>query len=130
MCSSDLSFQSSSDGGKTFTPRLRLSDKPFSSRIGFGADRDLPDIGSRLGLLSTDTRSLAVWTDTRAGTEASYKQDLGQAVVAFSDPARLSDTLESLLRYGGIALALVGLLVLAGALLWSRRPLAGPAGAR
>lgn len=126
----EVSLQSSSDGGKTYTRRLRLSDKPFSSRIGFGANRGLPDIGSRLGLLSTDVRALAVWTDTRAGTAASNKQDLAQAITAFSDPARLSDRVESLLRYGGIALALAGLAVLGWALLWSARPLAGRAEAR
>ena len=32
----------------------------------------------------TDSRALAVWGDTRAGTRASSKQDLGRAVVAFS----------------------------------------------
>ena len=123
----EVSLQSSSDAGKTYTRRLRLSDKPFSSRIGFGNDRGLPDIGSRLGLLSTDSRALAVWTDTRAGTKDTRKQDIAQGVVAFSDPARLSGPLEALLRYGGIALALAGLLALGWGLLWAGRPLAGSA---
>jgi len=126
----EVSFQFSSDGGKTYSPRVRLSDKAFSSRIGFGHDRGLPDIGSRLGLLSTDSRALAIWTDTRAGTVYSNKQDLAQGIVAFSDPPRLSDAVESILRYGGIALALAGLLVAGWALLWLRRPLAGRAQAR
>jgi hypothetical protein len=118
-----VSLQSSFDGGKTFTARLELSDKPFNSGIGFGDDRGLPDIGSRLGLLSTNERALAVWTDTRAGTKESNRQDLAQAVVGFSDPPRLSDTAEKLLRYGGIAVALAGLAILGLALLWSDRPL-------
>ena len=118
-----VSLQSSTDGGETFSQRLQLSDKSFSSRVGFGIDRNLPDIGSRLGLLSTDERALAVWTDTRAGTRDSKKQDLAQAITAFSDPPRLSDTAEKLLRYGGILVALAGLAIAALALLWSGRPL-------
>jgi len=112
----EVSFQSSFDGGDSFTGRVPLSTKAFSSRVGFGLERGLPDIGSRLGLESTDSRALAVWTDTRAGTTASRKQDIARAVVAFSDPERISDPLEALLRYGGITLGLVGLLVVALAL--------------
>jgi len=108
----EVSLQSSSDQGDSFGERIRLSDKPFSSRIGFGSERDMPDLGSRLGLLSTDSRAFAVWTDTRGGTFASNKQDLARAVVAFSDPARLSKPVELLLRFGGLALALLGLLLM------------------
>jgi hypothetical protein len=111
-----VSLQFSSDHGESFSKSIRLSDKTFSSRIGFGRQRNLPDLGSRLGLVSTDSRAIAVWTDTRAGTPASNKQDLAQAVVAFSDPARLSKPVEYLLRFGGLGLALVGMVVLAGGL--------------
>ncbi len=78
-----VSMQSSTDGGRRFGPRLRVSDRAFDSRIGFGSERGLPDLGSRLALLSADDRAWAVWTDTRAGTQASNKQDLGRAVVRF-----------------------------------------------
>ncbi len=117
----EVSLQSSTDDGKSFGPRVRLSSEAFSSKIGFGSERDLPDLGSRLGLLSTDSRAFAVWTDTRAGTLASNKQDLARAVVAFSDPPRLSKGVEYLLRFGGIALALLGLVLLVLAVLHSRR---------
>jgi len=111
----EVSLQFSSDGGKSFSERTRLSDDPFSSKIGIGSERDLPDLGSRLGLISTDSRAFAVWTDTRAGTPASNKQDIARAVVAFSDPPRFSKGVEDLLRIGGIVLVLggVALLVLA-----------------
>lgn len=104
----EVSIQSSFDHGDTFTSRLRLSNRPFSSKVGFGFERDLPDIGSRLGLESTDARALAVWTDTRAGTTETKKQDIAEAVVSFKKPARLSDTVEAVLRFGGIALMLLG----------------------
>jgi len=109
----EVSLQSSSDGGGTFSPSLRVSDRPFDSTIGFGSERDLPDLGSRLGLIATDDRALAVWSDTRAGTPASKKQDLVRALVAFSDPARLPPLVEVGLRYGGIAVSLAGLALLA-----------------
>lgn len=116
----EVSLQSSSDQGESFGERIRLSDKPFSSKIGFGSERDMPDLGSRLGLLSTDARALAVWTDTRGGSLASNKQDLARALVAFSDPTRLSKSVELLLRIGGLALALMGLLLGARGLLHRR----------
>ena len=126
----EVSLQSSFDGGDSFTERVPLSSKPFSSRIGFGAERGLPDIGSRLGMESTDARTLAVWTDTRAGTTDSRKQDIAQAVVAFSEPERLSDPVKALLRFGGIALGVLGLLVLARILIPRRGRVADSAKAR
>ena len=123
----EVSFQYSVDDGKKFSQRIRLSDRGFDSRIGFGTERGLPDLGSRLGLLSTDDRALGVWTDTRAGTRTSGKQDLAERVVAFSDPPRLSGALEALLRYGGIAVAIAGLLLL---LVWLLGQRAGDALAR
>ncbi len=104
----EVSLQSSFDGGKSFTKRLTLSERPFDSQIGLGSERDLPDLGNRLGAVVTDTGTLAIWTDTRDGTEASNKQDIAEAVVAFSQPAQLSELLKHGLRYGGIALALAG----------------------
>jgi len=111
------SIQSSVDAGESFSSSTRLSSRRFDSRIGFGGKNGLPDLGSRLALLSDKQRALAVWTDTRAGTRASNKQDLSRAVVAFSDPPRLSKAVKYGLRYGGVALALLGLGALAGGLL-------------
>ena len=107
-----VSLQSSFDHGKTFTRSLRLSSKAFDSRIGFGAKEGLPDLGSRLALVSGDRSALGVWTDTRAGTPATQKQDIARAVISVSEPTRLSSTVESVLRYGGIALGLAGLVLL------------------
>jgi len=73
---------------------------------------------SRLGLVSTDSRALAVWGDTRAGTRASSKQDLGRAVVAFSDPPQISGALRWLLLIGGIAVLLAGVGLLVVGFLW------------
>lgn len=105
----EVSLQSSFDGGSTFGPRLRLSTRRFDSRLGFGAERGLPDLGSRLASLSTNDRTLAVWTDARAASELTQKQDLYRALAGFSHPAELDESLASVLRYGGLVIALVGL---------------------
>ena len=104
-----VSLQSSSDGGRTFGPRLVVSDRAFDSRIGFGSERDLPDLGSRLGLLSSPRRVVAVWSDTRGGTRSSGKQDLATSIVTLPEPG--SD--RSALRVVGALLTVVGALVAA-----------------
>lgn len=65
----EVSLQSSRDGGRSFTRRVVVSDQSFDSDVGFGSERDLADLGSRLALVASQPASLAVWTDTRAGTE-------------------------------------------------------------
>lgn len=100
-----VSLQSSFDGADDFTASIPLSDQTFDSGIGFGSERGLPDIGSRIAVLSTDERAMAVWTDTRGGTEVSGKQDLARAVVAFSEPSPIRQPL----RIAGVVLAGLGL---------------------
>ncbi len=120
----DVSLQSSLDGGKTFSRSATFTSRSFDSRIGFGAKEGLPDLGSRLGLVSDNRFALGLWTDTRAGTFATQKQDLAQALATVDDPPRLSDTTENALRYGGFLLVLAGFalaaLTLAGR--WPPRP--------
>ena len=123
----EVSLQASYDDGKTFLPRVKLSDRASSSRIGFGQERNLADLGSRLALISTDEAAYGVWTDTRNGSRQTAKQDLGRGVVAFNDPPRLSSAAKTALVIGGIALILIGLAVALMTAARSRRP-SGPAG--
>ena len=118
----EVSLQSSFDHGDSFTERVRLSDAAFSSRIGFGSERGLPDLGNRLAVLSTDSAAFAAWSDTRGGTRRSGKQDIATGIAAVSDPPRLADWLESLLRWGGVALILLGVVAVAATAARSRRP--------
>ncbi|HUR24217.1 MAG TPA: sialidase family protein [Acidimicrobiales bacterium] len=118
------SFQFSSDGGATFGPAVTVSDRSFDSRIGFGTERDLPDLGSRLALVSGTDRSLAVWTDTRAGTGASGKQDLASGVVEVSTRSGWRTPLEVV---GVVLLVGAGVLGLGTvALRLRRRPFEDP----
>ncbi len=109
---SDVSLQSSFDSGKSFTAAKKLTRRPFDSGIGFGSPEGLPDLGSRLALISDDAAALAVWTDTRSGTRLSNKQDLYRTLVKFSQPPRLASPVKDALRYGGILVALAGLALL------------------
>ena len=102
----EVSLQSSFDRGRSFTRRVRVSDRSFDSRIGQGAERNLPDLGSRLALVSTARRALAVWPDTRAGNRLTGKQDLASAVVDIPAPGGRSMTW---LRIPGAIAALLGL---------------------
>ncbi len=107
----EASLQSSFDHGRTFTHAVQLSSRPFSSRIGYGAKEGLPDLGSRLGLISQNRFALGVWTDTRAGTPATQKQDIAEAAVAVTTPSRLAGLPRDILRYGGVLIALAGLIL-------------------
>lgn len=92
----------SDDNGRRFES-LVVSSAPFDSRVGFSANARLePDFGSRLGLSSLDGQALAVWTDTRFGSEDTGRQDIASARVDFSG------------RGGSGSLPLVLLLLLAG----------------
>lgn len=116
----EVSLHASGDRGRTFTPRLVLSDVAFDASIGFGSYRDMPELGSRLALWSGADRALAVWPDTRAGTHASSKQDLTAAVVTVAGGPTLPAASLTALRAGGAGLALSGLALLA-AWAWRRR---------
>lgn len=123
----EVSLQSSFDRGESFGPRLRLSSRAFDSRIGFGAKEGLPDLGSRLGLLSTESSAVGVWTDTRAGSAATQKQDIGSAEVAFTSSAQEAATTgDDRLRYGGIGLGALGLALLGLFVLGQRGVRLGP----
>ena len=112
----DVSLQSSSDGGRTFGPRTVLSDTAFDSRVGLGNERGLADLGSRLGVVADADRTLAVWSDTRSGTEASIKQNIYLAA------ARVGErTAVTVMRYAGFGLILCGVLALVAERL-RRRP--------
>jgi hypothetical protein len=111
----DASIQSSADGAETFAPRVTLSTQSFDSRIGFGAERDMPDIGNRLGLVSEDDAALAVWADTRAGTPASLKADIAFAQAVVGTSGGLGDGARSALRVAGVILLLGGIALLVAA---------------
>lgn len=103
----EVSVQSSADGGNHFSERENLSDRPFDSRVGFGSERDLPDLGSRLALQSSDDHALAAWADTRPGSLEWGEQDVYRATVAVDEPPSGMGPR----RGAGVALLVVGVAV-------------------
>ena len=82
----DATLATSFDGGRTFT-NTRLSTRSFDSQVGSNSAPYLPiDFGARLSLVSTSTRSLAAWTDTRLGSTASGRQDIFAASYVVNGP--------------------------------------------
>ena len=108
----EVSLQSSFDEGQSFDARIRLSGQDFDSRVGYGNEREMPDLGSRLGLVSDRESALAVWSDTRSGSIDSNKQDIGSARVVF-DEAGGRQTAQKGLLVGGLAAVIAGLISLA-----------------
>jgi hypothetical protein len=109
----EVSLQSSRDSGRTFGDRIRISLRAFDSRVGWNEERNMAELGSRLGLVSDDRGALAVWADTRAGNRDSVKQDLGRAAVSFPDASPLR---PAFMLAGGV-LVVSGLVVAAAVVL-------------
>lgn len=64
------------DAGVTWRT-VTVSDKLFDSRVGpQGINPDVAEFGSRLGIVSQQERALTVWTDSRAGTEGTGRQEI------------------------------------------------------
>lgn len=77
----DVSFTSSTDGGRTFAANLTLTPSG-SSLTTIGPEYAVPsaaglvEFGSRLGLLSSGGSALAAWTDTRNSLTLTTDQDI------------------------------------------------------
>lgn len=77
------SLATSFDNGETWAS-LVVSDVLFDSRVGPGSERNLPDPGSRLGLVALpDGNVVTAWTDARRGDLDTDKQEVYLASVRF-----------------------------------------------
>lgn len=83
----EVSLQSSADGGRTFGVRRNLSDASFSWP-GPWNHWESPEQGSRLALISGEQEALAVWPDMRADTLGLGEQTLYFAAVRFEPAPR------------------------------------------
>jgi hypothetical protein len=110
---SDVTLARSTDGGRTWS-NTQVSDTSFDSRVGPTADaRFGTDFGSRLGLTAAPDRSVAAWTDSRLGNDATGRQDVVLATVGRPRPVPI------LARWAVVAvLAVVGIVAVVTA--WSR----------
>lgn len=76
----DVYYTFSVDGGRTFSPNVRLNADPSDSRIGqryaVTSARGQVEIGSHIGLLSRRNDVLAAWADTRNSKAGTTGQDI------------------------------------------------------
>lgn len=66
-------YASSSDGGRTWSPNMRVSDRSIDRRL---SDVWSTGVHSALGLASMDDRIYVAWDDTRNATADSKAQDV------------------------------------------------------
>ncbi len=82
----DVYYTYSTNGGRSFAANRRLTSDPSNTTVGQqytnASATNLVEFGSRIGLLSTDDRAVAAWTDTR-NTRFGTAQDVFSTVVAF-----------------------------------------------
>lgn len=107
----DAYYTSSTDGGRTFGPNVRLTAESSDSQIGqryeVPSAEGLVELGSRLGLLSRSGDALVAWPDTRNATFGTNQQDIFATSVSVPAAGR-SDVLRTVVLVCG--LMLVGLI--------------------
>lgn len=101
----DVLLSSSSDGGRSFSKVIRLSDAASNRRVGpeGSPHSEEADFGTRTSVASLAGGAIAAWTDTRNGTLEGGKQDIFTAQMALEDNSSLALT--------NVALAGAGLLL-------------------
>lgn len=81
----DVFYTFSTDGGRRFSPNLKLTSAPSDTRIGQtyvgAAAQGLVEFGSRLALVADGARVLTAWTDTRNAVSAAQQDIFSRAVV-------------------------------------------------
>ena len=105
----DVYATSSSDGGATWTPNVKVTDRPIDFSIGVSA---YSDVRQPPGVASANQYTAFGWADTRLGNPQTQTQDVFANVVQYSPlPASGSTVLP-------VLAAVCAGLVLAGAVLF------------
>lgn len=102
----DVYYAWSTDGGRTFSPNVRVTDRIINREIGVWSN----NIHSHMsvGIASTDDAAYFAWQDTRNGTYEQQAEDvyMASAQHAGSAPKDGGESAMSLLGIGGSGLAL------------------------
>lgn len=80
----DVYYTSSTDGGVEFTPNVKLTSAASDSRVGPVypvPETGVVEFGSRLGLISSDSKAIAAWTDTRNSVVAPQQDIFSRDIV-------------------------------------------------
>lgn len=84
----DVYTMSSSDGGATWSPHMRATDRSIDGRRGVSFGNY--DVIGSIGVASTEEAVLLSWGDTRAGDEARDVEDAYFAQVRVAETAATS----------------------------------------
>ncbi|HEX6596235.1 MAG TPA: hypothetical protein VF045_04835, partial [Acidimicrobiales bacterium] len=99
---------SSRDGGRTWSPNVRVNDQLIDRTVGTWANNY--DVLAPPAVASTSTGAIVAWSDTRHASTISQTQDIATATVTFEQPATA--------RVTGLQATLVGALVGSGVAMW------------
>ena len=104
----NVRYTYSTDGGLTWAPNLRVSDRPinFNYGVSFNSDLRQPQ-----GVASTNSYAIIGWADTRNANELSQAQDNYASAVQFAPLPTTKNTTAPVIA------AIFGGLVVAGAVL-------------
>ncbi|MDQ1422335.1 MAG: hypothetical protein QOJ52_4297, partial [Acidimicrobiaceae bacterium] len=116
----DVFLSSSSDGGRSFPKVQRVSSQSSDRSVGPQGSpfENQADFGTRIAVLSGKTQSVAIWTDTRAGTDDTGRQDIYSGLVGFPAARSLTKAQVAIVILG-LALGVIGIALFVGS---RRRP--------
>lgn len=108
----------SANAGETFSRNVQINEVTFSSIVGphylVPSARALIEFGSRLGLVSDDSRALAAWTDTSNTRRGIKAQDIMATEIDFPGGSGPS----AVIRWVGLGLAVLGVVTAVGIGWW------------
>lgn len=115
----DVYLSSSTDGGRTWSPDVRITDRSIDRRLGVAATYGLR---GPVAVASTVSAAFIAWSDTRNSSEATQSQDVYFTRARYREPAAVfgdgTAAGASPLLYAtlgaGAALAVGGALLLVG----------------
>lgn len=109
----DVYYASSSDGGRSWSRNVRITDRTVDRTIGSWPNAD---VNGPPGLASTRAAAVLAWDDTRNGNLLTQAQDIYTATVRYPLPRPAALAAVSSGVAGGIAGLAVGLILLGAAL--------------
>lgn len=83
----DVYYTYSLDGGATWSPNVRATDRLIDGGVGVTFNRS--DIRAPIGLASTDEAAYVAWADSRVGGTTYEAEDAYFTRIRFDDPAPL-----------------------------------------
>ncbi|MDX6410278.1 MAG: hypothetical protein QOE13_3349, partial [Gaiellaceae bacterium] len=121
----DAYLASSSDGGTTWTPNIRVSDRSMNKNEGYTLSSSYGLMGP-IGVASTDTAAHVAWADSRRGSLQTPTEDYYFTSVVYDAATTASDDSGNQAAYFVLG-AMVMLGVVGAVLLAVSRRLRAPA---